>query len=345
VIQRRSTRGVGLLAASVVIAGSVAAGIAAASPSKPRDRASAVAASPVIAMFAASEPSSYDAAVVTGAQKEASLLGASFQIFDAGDDPATQASQCEAALSAREYTVFLLDAVNPATVESCATKAIAKGIKLVAVNSPLGPSYAAPPKVRGLVASILSLPQTQYGALARLDVQACAKLNPCNLAFLYGPPGNRFAAAGARYFLKTVEAHRSIHVVLSASWYSNVATAEALIHAVLISTPTVNVITCDGDRGALAIAAMLKQAGRLSRVKVVGAGGSSSAAAAIRSGTLFGTAAVYPESIGELAAKLGVDALNGEAPAKTQYDAGYLEPVGPLIDKQNVAQLAPQWNG
>jgi ABC-type sugar transport system substrate-binding protein len=301
-------------------------------------------ATPAVALFVAIQSHPYDAALSAAAEQEAKTLGATVQEFDAGDDPDTQASQCTAALQAREYTVFLLDPVSAASVKACAERAIATGIKVVAVDRPLGASYTLSPQLHGLVASVLSLPQTQYGALATLNASACAKLRSCNVAFFYGPSSDPFTHAGTADFLGSIKSRSNIHVVASASWYDNVATVETLTHALLLARPKVNVITCDSDRGALAIVNTLKQAGKLSDFKVIGAGASAQAAAAIKSGALFGTAAEYPASIGQLAMELGVDAIAGKKPPKTGYDASYLEPAGAFIDKRNIAQLTSQWS-
>jgi ribose transport system substrate-binding protein len=332
-----------LVACGVTVAALAAAGTGSVAARNGADRTAR--ASSAVALFVAIQSDPYDAALSAAAQQEAKTLGATVQEFDAGDDPETQASQCTAALQAREYKVFLLDPVSAAAVKGCATRAIATGIKVVAVDRPLGASYTLSPQLHGLVASVLSLPQTQYGALATLNASACAKLRPCNVAFFYGPTSDPFTHAGKADFLGAIKFRSNIHVVASASWYDNVATVETLTHALLLAQPKVNVITCDTDRGALAIVNTLKRAGKLSDFKVIGVGASAQAAAAIKSGALFGTAAEYPASIGQLAMELGVDAAEGKQPSKTGYDASYLEPAGPFIDRRNVAQLSSQWSG
>jgi ribose transport system substrate-binding protein len=331
-----------LVACGVTVAALAAAGTVSVAA---RTGADATAqATPAVALFVAIQSNPYDAALAAAAQQEAKTLGATVQEFDAGDDPDTQASQCTAALQAKEYKVFLLDPVSAASVKECAKRAIATGIKVVAVDRPLGAAYTLSPQLHGLVASVVSLPQTQYDALATLNASACAKLRTCNVAFFYGPTSDPFTHAGTTDFLGSITSRSNIHVVASASWYDNVATVVTLTHDLLLAQPKVNVITCDTDRGALAIINTLKQAGKLSDFKVIGAGASAQAAAAIKSGTLFGTAAEYPASIGQLAMELGVDAVAGKTPSKTGYDASYLEPAGPFIDKRNVAQLTSQWS-
>jgi ABC-type sugar transport system substrate-binding protein len=299
---------------------------------------------PAVALFVAIQSNPYDAALSAAAQQEANTLGATVQEFDAGDDPDTQAGQCTAALQAREYKIFLLDPVSAAAVKACAKRAIATGVKVVAVDQPLGASYTLSPQLHGLVASVLSLPQTQYGALATLTASACAKLRPCNIAFFYGPRSDPFTHAGTADFLGSIKSRANIRVVASASWYDDVAIVKTLTQALLLAKPKVSVIICDTDRGALAIVDALKQAGKLSDFKVIGAGASAQATAAIKSGALFGTAAEYPASIGQLAMELGVGAVEGKKPSKPGYDASYLEPAGPFIDERNVSELTSQWS-
>ncbi len=175
------------------------------------------------------------------------------------------------------------------------------------------------------------------------DVQACKKYNPCNLAFYYGPAAFSFSAYGSKCYLAQIKKYKNIHVVASATWNFDIPTSESLARTLLVAHPEVNVIQCDGDQGAVGIIGVLQKAGKLGKITVVGGGGSVQGVAAIKAGTLFGSSAQYPASLGSTSVLLGVNALQGKPITKTEYDAGYLTKLGPVITKSNVAQFKPQW--
>ena len=305
--------------------------------------ASSAAAKPSIALFVAIQANPYEASLIAAAQKEAKALGASLQVFDPADVPAKQVTECQDALTTKKYNIFLIKAVAGSTMEPCAKAAIKAGIKVVAVDDPLGPAYTLAPQVPGIVGSILSLPQTAYGAEVKLDVAACKKLNPCNLAFYYGPAAFSFSAYGSKYFLAQIKKYKNIHVIASATWNFDIPTSASLARTLLVAHPDVNVIQCDGDQGAVAIEGVLEKAGKAGKVTVVGGGGSIQAKTAILAGKQFGTSALYPASLGKLSVLMGVNALQGKPVGNKAYDVSIATKLGPLVDKSNVAQFKPQW--
>jgi ABC-type sugar transport system substrate-binding protein len=302
------------------------------------------AAKPSIALFVAIEANPYEAVLIKGAQTEAAKLGASIQVFDPKDVPATQVTQCQDALATKKYNVFVIKAVAGATMEPCAKTAISQGIKVVAADDPLGPNYSLAPQVPGIVGSVLSLPQTSYGTMLKLTARACANLNPCNVAFFYGPAAFSYSSYGSKYYLAHVKQYPKIHVIDTATWNFDIPTAETLARTVLVAHPDVNLIVCDGDQGSVGIVGVLQKAGKLGKIKIVSGGGSIQGAAAIKAGQIVGTAPLYPGSIGRLSVKLGVEALQGTKIAKTAFNAAFLESVGPLVDKSNVSKFHPQWS-
>jgi ABC-type sugar transport system substrate-binding protein len=296
-----------------------------------------------IAAFIVDSANPYDTALSNAEKSEASKLGASIHIFGASNSPSTQVGQCQDAVSSNQYNVFLLKAVAGPPLMSCARQALSQGIKVVAVDDPLGPNYTLSPQVKGVSASILSLPTTNGTALANLTIQACGSQNPCQVAYFFGPPAFVFAAQSHVSFKSVIAKHSSIKLVDEASSNFTSSLGTSLTQQLLTTHPGINVIANDSDQSALGAYKALKSAGKTGSVKVVGGGGSCPGADAIKSGQLFATSALYPATLGSTSVQDGIKALNGQAIAKPELNVAYLSPLGPQITKANVAKFHCEW--
>jgi ribose transport system substrate-binding protein len=296
-----------------------------------------------IASFAVILANPYDTSLTNAQKKEAAKLGAKITIFDAKFNPSLQVGQCQDALASGKFNVFLLKAVTGPPLMRCAQQAIAKGIKVVVVDDPLGPKYTLAPQVKGIVASILSLPTTNGKALAKMTVAACAGKNPCKVAYYFGPPTFVFSTQSRKTFNSEMAKHPNIDVVFQGSSQFQSSLGTTLTAQLLTTHGDVNVITSDSDQAALGAYKALRAAGKTRDVILIGGGGSCLGAAAIKAGQLYGTSALYPASLGKITVDLGVKALNGQRLGKTQQDVSYLSPVGPIVTKKNVAKFHCEW--
>jgi ABC-type sugar transport system substrate-binding protein len=297
-----------------------------------------------IAAFIVDSANPYDTALSNSEKATAAKLGASIDVFGAANDPQKQVSQCSDALAKQAYNVFLIKAVAGPTMMPCAKQALAAGIVVVAVDTPLGPDFGTTkPQVPGISGSILSLPNTNGDALAAMTEAACGDTDPCKVAYYHGPPAFTFAAESLKTFLADVKKTGKIDVVDQNASNFDLATGYNLAKTLLAKDPTVNVITSDSDQSALGAAKAVKEAGKESTIKVIGGGGSNAGAAAIKSGVLYGTSALYPGGLGEKSVELGVKALNKEELGETEADIATLVPLGTKITKENVEEFKPEW--
>ncbi|MBV9971044.1 MAG: sugar ABC transporter substrate-binding protein [Xanthobacteraceae bacterium] len=295
-----------------------------------------------IAAFIVALANPYDTALSNAEKAEAAKKGASITLFDAKFNPSAQVSQCQDALASGSYNVFLLKAVVGPPLVPCARQAIAKGIKVIAVDDPLGPNYSLAPQVAGVSASILSLPTTNGKALAQMTISACAGKNPCNIAYYFGPPTFAFSAETRAMFKSIIAQHPNIKILDEASSMFESSVGTTLTQQLLTSHPNVNVITDDSDQGALGSVKALQAAGKHGIV-LIGGGGSCPGAAAVKAGQIYGTSALYPASLGTMSVDDGIDALNGKPIAKPEQDVSYLTSLGPIITKGNVSQFHCEW--
>lgn len=300
----------------------------------------------VIAGFVVDMANPYETGLVSGEKNEAAAQGASITMFGAKSDPQVQVGQCQDALSTKKYNVFLIKAVNGATMVPCARQAIAQGIKVVAVDTPLGAKYTLKPQLSGIVGSVVSLPTTQGNAGVTEIVEACKSLNPCKVAYYYGPLVFSFPAAEKKVVLDGLAKHPNIKVVSTGTWNYDPDQATHLAQQLLTTHPDVNVVASDGDVAALNAMRVFTRAGHgPPKVQFVGGGGSIVGSKSIEAGKLFGTSAQFPATMGKRSVDLGIKALNNKPLGQTQYDAAYLTPLGPVITKKNVAQFHGEWGG
>jgi ribose transport system substrate-binding protein len=296
-----------------------------------------------IAGFIVDSANPYDTALSNAETAEAKKLGASIHIFGANNSPSTQVGQCEDAVSSGQYNVFLLKAVSGPPLMPCARQALSKGIKVVAVDDPLGPKYTLAPQLPGVSASILSLPTTNGTALANLTIQACGSHNPCQVAYFYGPPTFVFASESKAEFDSVIAKHPDIKIVDSASSMFESSLGTSLTQQLLTTHPDVNVITSDSDQTVLGAYKALQSTGKTGQVKLVGGGGSCPGATAIKAGHLVGTSALYPATLGETSVQDGIKALNGQKIAQPELNVAYLSPLGPEITKAKIAKFHCEW--
>jgi ribose transport system substrate-binding protein len=296
-----------------------------------------------IAAFIVDSANPYDTALANSEKAEAAKLGASIHIFSANNDPSTQVSECQDAVTSNQYNVFLLKAVVGPPLQPCARQALAQHIKVVAVDDPLGPKYTLAPQVPGVSASILSLPTTNGTALANLTIQACASTSPCQVAYFFGPPAFVFASESKVTFDGIIAKHSNIKIIDEASSMFESSLGTSLTQQLLTTHPGVNVITSDSDQTVLGAFKALQSAGKTSKIKLVGGGGSCPGATAIKSGELVGTSALYPATLGSTSVQDGIKALNGQTIAKPELNVAYLSPLGPQITKANIAKFHCEW--
>jgi ribose transport system substrate-binding protein len=295
-----------------------------------------------IAAFLVDTANPYDTVLGGSEKSTAKKLGASITVFGANNSPSTQVGQCQDAVSSNQYNVFLLKAVAGPPLMACARQAISQGIKVVAVDDPLGPKYTIAPQLPGVSASIISLPTTNGTALANLTVGACAGKNPCQVAYFFGPPAFVFASESRAQFNSEIAKHSNIKVIDEASSNFQSSLGTSLTQQLLTTHPGVNVITSDSDQTVLGAEKALKSTGK-SGVKLVGGGGSCPGADAIKAGALYGTSALYPATLGSTSVQDGVKALNGQPIAKVQLNVAYLSSLGPQITKANIAKFKCEW--
>jgi ribose transport system substrate-binding protein len=297
-----------------------------------------------VAYLSALQTSPFDQIEIRAVKETAQKLGAKFTMFDAQSNPEKQVQQCQDAIATQRYQAFVIKAVAGPSMMACARQAVAQGIKVVAVDNPLGPDDTAEPQVEGITGSVISVAKANGEAMAGITERACGDLDPCRVIFIYGPPAFDYAARARVAYKNALESKPSIQIVAEAT--DNFATDQAVTQArqLLAAHPDANVIQNDCDECALAIQNWLKSSDYKGKVKINGAGGSKAGVAAIRAGTQFATTVNMPHTLGSKGAEMAIKAARGETLGDTNLPlVETFSKVGAQITADNVDEYTPEW--
>jgi ribose transport system substrate-binding protein len=281
----------------------------------------------------------YVAAEEKGLKRVIEPTGGKVTVFNANFDPQKQTQQCQDAVSSGRYDAVLLASVTPPTGVPCATAAHAAGIPVATIENQTGTSVEdINPQVPGVV-GVNTIPVgSNAKALADLTAKACAGLDPCKIIAEVATPNDPLTNAVVDAVKKLPNA--DVQQVISGQYDPSVI-AKAFPDA-LSAHPDTEVFVSAADSQALAVVPVLKQAGKLGKIKLIGNGGSRLGAKAIADGTLFGTLGNWPEQGGAISGKMLIQAVNGETVDPKGVDG--LKIDTPLVvTKANVDQFHPEW--
>jgi ribose transport system substrate-binding protein len=301
----------------------------------------AASAKPVrLAFFNAVAANAYTASVYSAIKAEAKASGSSVTQFDAAFDQNKQISQMQDAIVSKKFDAFVVLPVNGAVLTAPTAAAGKAGIKVVSVFNNIGPDLdSITPQVPGVVSVVASRLSVNGTLLGNLIVSACAKKNPCNVAYM---PGS-FKQATEKIRLdalnKVVKKKSAIKMKASAEGGYLADPALKAATDLLQANPNIDVFATSGDQMMTGIIQAVKSAGLLGKVKLIGDGTTIEGVAWVRQGILFGDPVALPYTEGQQGARLAIKAARGEKVARS-VNSIKLSPVGPIATKKTLSTKA-----
>ena len=299
-----------------------------------------------IAYLSFAVENSYDAPMLAAAEAVASDNNATLKVFDANNNPQTQYSQLQDAITSGQYQGIILQPIFGTGLISLVQQAIAKGIKVVNMDQVLGPNYSTDaPQVKGLAANVMFVPTEIGTKLGNMVVQACQSknLNPCNVGYLYDIKASALDVAISGAFNKAIAADPGVKVVAQGQSFFSPTDGLTAVQNMLQANANLNLIvgSDQGIEGGVQAVAAKHLTGK---VILVGYGASAAALAGVASGAWYGDVAQAPASEGRLAVQAMIKAL------RTGQNSGGIDPVAELPDngivtKANVSQFTAEWPG
>ncbi len=310
------------------------------------------------AFFAASSQNGFDAAIYTGAKQEATrMLGSNYsmRLFDGQFSATTQYNQVESAATGKQYDGAIIEPNDNVGIAPAVKVAIKSGIKLCTTLFPVGSNmFSLKPQVPGLVCTAAQLPAPGAVKQANAVVQFCAKLNPCTVILLIGQLQFPFDKERFDTWKSVLGKHPNIKILGYGQGAYDRGTSLKVMTDLLQAHPTFNVLLSNADQqveGALIAmhAAGMKVQNLIAAHKlyIMGGGATQETIADIRNGTISATLGSVPVTMGVLAMKSLILALQHK-PYVSAINMDAKSPLPDIITKQVLAKhptFRGQWSG
>jgi ribose transport system substrate-binding protein len=284
--------------------------------------------------------------MLAAAKTEAADSNAQLTVFDANNDPKTQFSQLQNAITSGKYDGIITQPIEGTNLIPLVQQAIAKKIKVVNIDQILGSDLSTDkPQVDGLSANVTFVPTTIGTQLGQQVAAACASqnLDPCNVGYLYDIKASSLDTAMRKAFDDAVSSTPAVKIVAEGQDFFTPAGGLKAVQDMLSSHSDLNLIV-GTDQGLEGAVQALNAAKKTGKILMVGYGASAAGVAGVKDGTWFSDVAQAPASEGRLGVKALVDAI------RTGKNSGAIDPVAQLPDngvvtKANAAQFTAEWPG
>ncbi|MDI6908574.1 sugar ABC transporter substrate-binding protein [Nocardioides sp.] len=288
----------------------------------------------------------YANSFVAGAEAAAAKDGsAEVRTFVANFNPQTQLTQCQDAIQSQRYQAMVIEPVDGVAMANCAKEAIAAGIKVVAINAPVGAdTTTAEPQVDGLTAALLAPPTVVGQHAAEVVVEACADLDPCKVGYLYGTKGFSYDTARRAATDEVFAEHANIQIVAEAESKFDRATTINAVTDMMRAQPDLDVLLSVQD--PVPVIAGLESAGALGNVKLFATGASDAAVQTVVDGQTAGMSILMPRTEAERGTEIAIAAVRGTEPTQRSYNTyDDLSPIGSTLTSENASEFPSQFKG
>jgi ribose transport system substrate-binding protein len=305
---------------------------------------------PVNIAFFTALGNTYLEATLEGIEESAAKSGdVSITPFDSKFDATTQFKQMQDAITSQKYDAFVVWPVDGNALVPAVKQAAAAGIKVVAVDFPIGDDFTtSEPQVEGVVGSVI-LPATDVGhALGELTIQACGSEDPCKVAEIVGYAGSPFDTAAEESLKETVAAKSNVDIVATQPGEYLADPAYKAVQNILQANPDIKVITTIGDQMANGAEKAVAAAGLTGKVQIIGEAASVPGVEKVRAGKWFGSVIALPRTEGVISGEMAIEAARGEEVKPDGVNPVEQQGLPPYISQDNaksIADFSGEWKG
>jgi ribose transport system substrate-binding protein len=289
----------------------------------------------------------FTAALYNGIKAAAKGKNVDLKVFDPGFVPTQEYADIQQITQQGGYQGIAMLPLDPTSSIPAVKAALAKGIKVVTMNNPEGPNMQTLAAQVGQTANVMDASQYQRGLwLGDMAVNACASLKPCDVAYLAGSLALAGEQALIGGFRASIAKNPAVKLVAyrSAGGYTP-ADGQPVTQNILQANPNIRVIAGSGDQIIRGAQLAVDSAGLAGKVKLIGLGGSTSAVAAIKAGTWYGSVVNLPYSIGEASLNVLLKSFRDPSVKDEAINVSKSLGINPMITKANAASFKPQWDG
>lgn len=237
-----------------------------------------------------------------GAKKAANDKNAKLIVVDAGDDAAKQTSDIEDLVS-RNVGVLIVNPVDSDAVAPGVKDAIAKGIKVIAVDR----------VINGVEVDCQIASDNVAGAKMATEYLQELIGKDAKVAELQGVPGASATIDRGAGFHEVADSN--FNIVASQTANFNRAEGMTVMENILQSDKSILGVFAHNDEMALGAVEAIAASGK--DIKVIGFDATDDAQAAVKSGKMAATVAQKPEKMGETAVETALQLIAGETVEKS----------------------------
>jgi ABC-type sugar transport system substrate-binding protein len=266
-------------------------------------------------------PSPYGVASLNGAKKEAAALGLQIDAFDGNNNPQTQTTQIQDAITSGKYKAFWVWGLDDPSLTPTISKAAAAGIKVACADYTWG-TQAQQQTLAASSTCLTTVGQSVGPEASNLETTmdaACKKAvgsGHCNIAFLpglanYPSDTVRENAMTAYYKAKS----NYSFTLLPPGMYDQTA-SQGVAQTYFTAHKNVNVFASFGDQMTQGALTALKLVGGYTpgqNIQVIGYGGAKEIVDEVKAGTVYATLGLYPSSESVLGVQYLNDLLQGKS--------------------------------
>lgn len=266
-------------------------------------------------------PSPYGVASLKGAQEEAAKLGVNLTAFDGNNDPQTQSTQIQDAITSGKYQAFWVWGLDDPSLTPIINQAIAKGIKIGCADYTWGTlqqelKLSATPTCLTTVGQAIGPEATNLETTMDAACQKAVGNGHCNIAFLPGL---------ANYPSDTVRENAMTAFYKGKSQYTftlmppgqyDQTTSQSVATTFFTAHKNINVFATFGDQMAQGALTALKLVGGYTpgqNIQVIGYGGATEIVNEVKSGEVYATLGLYPVAESVLGIQYLYDAVKGQS--------------------------------
>ncbi|MGB9803527.1 sugar ABC transporter substrate-binding protein [Desulfofundulus sp.] len=299
-----------------------------------------------VALFELASANEWNQALLNGVKSKLDEYNASLQVFDCEFSVQKQYDQIQDAITTGKFDALLIQPQDTNAVVPLVKEAINKGIKVIAVDAPLGPNIRSLEPYPDGVSCVVGRTGWSTGNwLGKYAVKASEGMKVCKVAFLIGSQGQTIDRDRYEGFLNQIKDHPNIKVVAFQQANYDRATARNIMMNVFQAHPDINIVVSTGDQMTLGAEDAAKELG-IKGVKYIGNGCSKQGYQALKEGRWYASYADIPYTEGQLCLENAVKAVRGEKiPRSINLEdmRPPLPPEGPMITPENAHEYKPQW--
>lgn len=267
-----------------------------------------------VAWFSYGLSNTYLTANLEGIDSVASENNVNITSFDANADSATQVRQLKDAMATGQYDAFIIYPVDAAAVIPVAQDALDLGITVSAVSFPISEDPTSYESGVDGVITVAYSPADNGVAVAEGMIAACEGIDPCAAAYLVGSPALPSDAARVEAVKATLAEHPNIDLVATPEGGWDQTAGLKATQDLLASTPKLDVIGASAGQAIGGALKALEGTDLAGTVKLVSNGGTTQDITAIRDGSMFASAVLFPFDEGKLVMEYVLEALEGGDP-------------------------------